>query len=1568
MQAQAQLSGQCITLQDKTSLPSNPWGNDLALRRKVIEKIAQIFQKCKHQLPPEWQQKIPDLVSNVEQALYNDATSKEDYADVRTLEHRLQVATHRFVNQQPRVTSIEDLTRSSGTAVSVNGGGGMVPTPGMGGNLVPTPGYSNTMIPVGGHGNGTARASSTMMPTPGLGNKMGISTNGSMMPTGNANMNFVANGVQTSTGMFANGNLMPSGMPVNGMRMIHDGQLASSTGFSAGGMQMMPTPGLSMPQQSPSVSNFPKVSDISMASVQPQQLAASNGHILRAHMNGASQVKTANGLANGMVMNRSHLANGNVAVHDYPNQAQAQYMLQQQQRLNQQQRMQTLSSAVSNGSYAMNAADLAGPGGNLYTPSTTGGLVNNGVALNAINPQLAKSSSQQQGVAMSLQQQRMQQQQQHHQKQLQQQMQQLQQRQQAAQQQQPQQQDQGTTFQQLSDLTKTSLDVQNVVPGPVVQMEQSDQKPSPQVQQTWQAQEREVKNIANENHVVFPETQKQLQTPNSETLQPKPEPVNESVQVTEHQQSPQPAPAVLKQEQGSPSSMVSTPGGAAAQPESNGSGTGPQPVISSTRAQQYLKQQRWLLFLRHATKCSAAGGQCICSPHCQTARQLLSHMSKCRDRECQYPRCSASMKLLTHHQSCRDARCPVCGPVRQAILKQTHPPPADQMGSPPGSKDGGQPPLKRPKVASPDSTTMENGDGPVKVESKEVIKAVKAEAPHGGGVRNVKPEPVASDVKHPGNAIVKHESGPRIGKGGKPKIVGVSLTEIFTIEQIKQHIVSLRQWVGQSKSKAEKNQAMELQANEHACRLCAVEKLFFDPPPIYCTSCGIRVKRNALYYTTAVRETRHYFCIPCYNDVRTENVELEGLTYAKSCLEKRKHDEEQEEAWVCCDKCNLWQHQTCALFNSRRNEGGEAEYTCPECCMAEMESGERDPLPVSAVLGAKDLPRTWLSDHLESRLTLKLRQERSERARKEGRSHDEVLGAEGLVVRVVSSVDKRLEVKPRFLEIFQEEDYSTEFPYKSKAVLLFQKIEGVEVCLFGMYVQEFGVESAQPNQRRVYLSYLDSVKYFRPAEVKTPNGEALRTFVYHELLIAYLEYCKRRGFTSCYIWACPPLKGEDYILYCHPEIQKTPKSDKLREWYLTMLRKASRENIVVEITNFYDFFFISPGECKAKVTAARLPYFDGDYWPGAAEDMILQLQQQDDDDGSKQQKKGKIKKPPTKRATKTAAQAEMAINASKDAQLMQKLGESIMQMKEDFIMVHLQHTCTHCRNFILTGCRWVCRPCKTFQLCDRCHEAELKLDERERHPVNSKEMHYLTPIEVTDVPPDTKDNDDLMESEFFDTRHAFLTLCQGNHYQYDTLRRAKHSSMMVLYHLHNPMAPAFVVTCCICTHDIEPGQGWKCETCTEYDVCNGCYYKEETRKHPHKLVQHPSASERNAQNKEARQQRVQQLKMMQELLVHASKCCTTQCQYPNCGDLKRLFRHGMTCQKRVIGNCLHCKRMWSFMQLHARSCKQADCRVPRCKDLREHSRRNQLQMESRRRAAVNEMMRQRTAETAGRKQ
>jgi hypothetical protein len=91
-----------------------------------------------------------------------------------------------------------------------------------------------------------------------------------------------------------------------------------------------------------------------------------------------------------------------------------------------------------------------------------------------------------------------------------------------------------------------------------------------------------------------------------------------------------------------------------------------------------------------------------------------------------------------------------------------------------------------------------------------------------------------------------------------------------------------------------------------------------------------------------------------------------------------------------CDKCDRWQHQICALYNVKRDELGEAEYTCPKCYVLEIERGLRMPLPQSAVLGAKDLPRTVLSDHIEGRLFKRLREERQERATRDGKSFDEV--------------------------------------------------------------------------------------------------------------------------------------------------------------------------------------------------------------------------------------------------------------------------------------------------------------------------------------------------------------------------------------------------------------------------------------------------------------------------------------------------------------------------------------------------------------------------------------------------
>lgn len=67
-----------------------------------------------------------------------------------------------------------------------------------------------------------------------------------------------------------------------------------------------------------------------------------------------------------------------------------------------------------------------------------------------------------------------------------------------------------------------------------------------------------------------------------------------------------------------------------------------------------------------------------------------------------------------------------------------------------------------------------------------------------------------------------------------------------------------------------------------------------------------------------------------------------------------------------------------------------SEYVCPECCILEMERGERKPRPANAIPGAKDLPRTILSDYVQERLDIKLKQERGERAKALGKDYEEV--------------------------------------------------------------------------------------------------------------------------------------------------------------------------------------------------------------------------------------------------------------------------------------------------------------------------------------------------------------------------------------------------------------------------------------------------------------------------------------------------------------------------------------------------------------------------------------------------
>lgn len=108
------------------------------------------------------------------------------------------------------------------------------------------------------------------------------------------------------------------------------------------------------------------------------------------------------------------------------------------------------------------------------------------------------------------------------------------------------------------------------------------------------------------------------------------------------------------------------------------------------------------------------------------------------------------------------------------------------------------------------------------------------------------------------------------------------------------------------------------------------------------------------------------------------------------------------------------------------------------------------------------------------------------------------------------------------------------------------------------------------------------------------------------------------------------LKGDDYILHCHPEEQKVPKADRLRDWYLTMLESAQRRGIVEKarlpgatypvlpaysdsfvplqvVFLAHDYFpSVAGKEGGFDRPLVALPYCEGDYWPGQAETYCTQ--------------------------------------------------------------------------------------------------------------------------------------------------------------------------------------------------------------------------------------------------------------------------------------------------------------------------------------------------------------------------
>ena len=200
----------------------------------------------------------------------------------------------------------------------------------------------------------------------------------------------------------------------------------------------------------------------------------------------------------------------------------------------------------------------------------------------------------------------------------------------------------------------------------------------------------------------------------------------------------------------------------------------------------------------------------------------------------------------------------------------------------------------------------------------------------------------------------------------------------------------------------------------------------------------------------------------------------------------------------------------------------------------------------------------------------------------------------GLVIRLVSRRDFKFPSLPAMRERYS--NYPEHFPYESKVLFAFQEVDGRDICIFAMYVQEYGPDSPPPNTNRTYISYLDTVRYLRtdPPEQRTP--------VYHALINGYLHHARESGFENAHIWVAPPQAGDEYIFHCHPADprygKKPMKPEKLRQWYVRMLSTAKAQGIIDEFTDLHD-------HVVHLTTIRDFPLFEGDFFPDHLRESLV---------------------------------------------------------------------------------------------------------------------------------------------------------------------------------------------------------------------------------------------------------------------------------------------------------------------------------------------------------------------------
>lgn len=396
-----------------------------------------------------------------------------------------------------------------------------------------------------------------------------------------------------------------------------------------------------------------------------------------------------------------------------------------------------------------------------------------------------------------------------------------------------------------------------------------------------------------------------------------------------------------------------------------------------------------------------------------------------------------------------------------------------------------------------------------------------------------------------------------------------------------------------------------------------------------------------------------------------------------------------------------------------------------------------------------------------------------------------------------------------------------------------------------------------------------------------------------------------------HIWACPPSEGDDYIFHCHPTEQKIPKPKRLQDWYKKMLDKGIIERVVLDYKDIHKQAF----EDHIK-SPAELPYFEGDFWPNVMEESIKELDQEEEEKRKQEE------------AALAAAEAAQAAIRNDDEEELCVDGKKKGQKKQKAKNKNKSQVKNKSKN-------------KNSAQC--CNDLAQKIFvTMEKH----KDVFFVVRLHSAQSAvslPKIQDPDPTIVCDLMDGRDAFLTLASEKHLEFSSLRRAKFSTMTMLYELHNQGQDRFVYTCNNCRLHVVTR--YHCQECDDFDLCTNCFNKDG---HQHKMIKLGldidnelcSADHKNLHPQEARRKSLQRCI---QSVVHSAQCRDANCRLPSCQKMKRVLGHTKICKKKSNGGCSICKQLIALCCFHARNCKDQRCVVPYCCNIKQKVKQQEMQ-------------------------